>query len=52
MADFQIDFNITSCNSLQIVLYQHGSFVQARTLDMLKETISSENNSENSDAEV
>ena len=52
MADFQIDFDSITCNSLEIVLYQHGSLAKAITADIVAETMSSEDNPENSDAEA
>ena len=52
MANFQMDFNIITCNSLQSILYQHGPLAQASTADIITETMSSEDNPENSDAEV
>ena len=52
MADFQMVFDIVTCNSLQIVLYQHGPLAQANTADIITETMSNESNPENSDVEV
>ena len=52
MADFQLDFDIMTYNSLEIVSYQHGSLVQANSADIITETMSSEENPENGDAEV
>ena len=52
MADFQMDFDIITCNSLQIVLYQNGPLTQASTADIITETMNSEDNPENSDAKV
>ena len=52
MADFQIDFDIIKYTSLELVSYQHGSLEQASSADIITETISSEDNPENGDAEV
>ena len=52
MADFQMDFDIITSSSLEIVSYQHGSLAQASSADIIKETMSSEDNPENVDAEV
>ena len=47
-----MDFDIITYNSLQKVSYQHGSLVQASSADIITETMSSEDNPENVDAEV
>ena len=47
-----MDFNIITCNSLEIALYQHGALAQASTADIITELMSYEGNPENSDAEV
>ena len=52
MADFQKDFDIIRYNSLEIVSYQHGSFAQASSADIITETMSSEDNPEIGEAEV
>ena len=52
MADFQMDFDIITYNSLEIVSYQHGSLAQASSADIITKTMSSEDNPENGDAEV
>ena len=45
-----MDFDIITCNSLEIVLYQHGPLAQASTADIITETMSYEGNPGNSDA--
>ena len=45
-------FDIMAYNSLEIVSYQHGSLAQASSADIITETMSSEENPENGDAEV
>ena len=52
MADFQMDFDIITYNSLESISYQHLSLAQASSTDILTETMSSEDNPENGDAEV
>ena len=52
MADFQACFDIITCSSLKIVLYQHGPLAYASRADIITETICSEDNPENSDAKV
>ena len=52
MADFQMAFDTTTYNSLQIVLYQYGPLAQASTADIITEAMSSEDNPKNSGAEV
>ena len=52
MAYFQMDFDIITYNSLEFVSYQHGSLAQASSSDIMTETMSSEDNPENGDAEV
>ena len=47
-----MDFDIMTYNSLEIVSNQHGSLVQASSADIITETMSSEDNPENGDAEV
>ena len=47
-----MDFHSITCNSLEIVLYQHGLLAQATIADMSAETMSSKDNPENCDAEV
>ena len=47
-----MDFDIITYNSLEIVLYQHGSLAQASSTDIITEKMSSEDNPENGDAEV
>ena len=47
-----MDFYIITYNSLEIVSYQHGSLLQASSADIFTETMSSEDNPENVDAEV
>ena len=52
MADFQMDLEIITKKSLAIVSYQHGSLAQASSADIIMETMNSEDNPENGDAEV
>ena len=52
MAEFQMDFDLKTCKSLEFVLYQQGPIVEASTADIITETMSSEENPESSDAEV
>ena len=52
MADFQMDFDIITNSSLDIVLYQHGILAQASTTDIIVETMSSKDNPENCNVEV
>ena len=52
MAEFQMDFDIITYNSLEIVSYQHGSLAQASSAYIITEKMSSEDNPENGDAEV
>ena len=47
-----MDFDIVTCNSLEIILYQHGSLADANKADIITETISYEGNPETSDVEV
>ena len=52
MVDFQIDFDITTYNSLEIVLYQHGPLEKASSADIIKKKMSSDHNPETGYAEV
>ena len=52
MAGFQMDFDIITYNSLEIVSYYHGSLAQASSANIITETMSSEDNPENGDEEV
>ena len=52
MVDFQIDFDITTYNSLESVLYQHGQLEKASSADIIRKTTSSDHNPENGYAEV
>ena len=52
MVDFQIDFDITTYNSLEIALYQHGPLEKASSADTIRKTTSSDHNPENDYAEV
>ena len=45
-------FDIITYNSFEIVSYQHGSLAQASSADITTETMSSEDNPENGEAEV
>ena len=47
-----MDFDIVIYNSLEIVSYQHGSLALACSADIITETMSSEDNPGNGDAEV
>ena len=47
-----MDIDILTYNSLEIVSYQYGSLAQASSADIITETMSSEDNPENGDAEV
>ena len=47
-----MDLDVITYNSLEIVSYQHGSLAQASSADIITETMSSEDNPENGDAEV
>ena len=39
MADFQMDSDITTSNSLEIALYQHGPLAKASSADIIMERI-------------
>ena len=41
-----MDFHIITCDSLEIVLYQHGLLAQASKVDITAETMSSKDNQE------
>ena len=52
MVDFQIDLHITTYNSLEIALYQHGPLEKASSADTIRKTTSSDHNPENGYVEV
>ena len=52
MVDFQIDFDITTYNSLEIALYRHGPLEKASSADIIRKTTSSDHNHEKGYAEV
>ena len=52
MVDLQMDFDITTYNSLEIVLYQHGPLEKASSAAIIRKKTSSDRNPENGYAEV
>ena len=52
MADFRMDSDITTYNSLEMALYRHGPLAKASSGDIITERMSSDHNPENGYAEV
>ena len=52
MADFQMDSDITTSNSLKTALYQHGPLAKASSADIITKRMSSDRNPENGYAEL
>ena len=52
MADFRMDSDITTYNSLEIALYRNGPLAKASSADIITERMSSDHNPENGYAEV
>ena len=52
MADFQMNSDITTYNSLEIALYQYGPLAKASSADIITERMSSDHNPKNGYAKV